>query len=226
MPLQNFRRRSFIGAAFITTAAYTTRRSLNPRTTLICGAASGPVTFFDTKNLASRAEYYPSGGSASNMCEAEIAGELVTSLVRLHSSAVGDEILLIMPYSAQLHILSDICRRIPKMAQVSISTSTVDSMQGVETGLVIFSTVRSNPTRTVEFLNDLRRMNVGMTRARFSLIVVGDSETLSADKEGEWKKYLEYCKDDSLAYTHYILLPGSGKSTESFTRAFSGKPHE
>lgn len=41
--------------------------------------------------------------------------------------------------------------------------------------------VRSNPDNEVGFLKDWRRMNVAVTRARRMLIVVGDSDCVTAD---------------------------------------------
>jgi superfamily I DNA and/or RNA helicase len=37
---------------------------------------------------------------------------------------------------------------------------------------------RSNPQGEIGFLSDIRRMNVGMTRPRPKLLLVGDSSTL------------------------------------------------
>jgi superfamily I DNA and/or RNA helicase len=37
---------------------------------------------------------------------------------------------------------------------------------------------RSKPQGEIGFLSDIRRMNVGMTRARRKLLLVGDSSTL------------------------------------------------
>jgi ATP-dependent RNA/DNA helicase IGHMBP2 len=37
---------------------------------------------------------------------------------------------------------------------------------------------RSNPQGEIGFLSDIRRMNVGMTRARRKLLLMGDSSTL------------------------------------------------
>jgi superfamily I DNA and/or RNA helicase len=37
---------------------------------------------------------------------------------------------------------------------------------------------RSNPQGEIGFLSEIRRMNVGMTRARRNLLLVGDSSTL------------------------------------------------
>ena len=55
---------------------------------------------------------------------------------------------------------------------------TFDSFQGQERGIIAISLTRSNPQGEIGFLSDIRRMNVGMTRARRKLLLVGDSSTL------------------------------------------------
>ena len=60
-----------------------------------------------------------------------------------------------------------------------IEVASIDSFQGREADAVIISMVRSNPTGTVGFLADQRRMNVGITRARCHVAIVADSSTLS-----------------------------------------------
>jgi superfamily I DNA and/or RNA helicase len=60
-----------------------------------------------------------------------------------------------------------------------LSVGTVDSFQGQEERDIIAITLtRSNPQGEIGFLPDIRRMNVGMTRARRKLLLVGDSSTL------------------------------------------------
>jgi superfamily I DNA and/or RNA helicase len=60
-----------------------------------------------------------------------------------------------------------------------VEIGSIDSFQGREKEVVILSLVRSNDTGEVGFLSDTRRLNVGMTRARRLLIVIGDSATIS-----------------------------------------------
>ena len=55
---------------------------------------------------------------------------------------------------------------------------TVDSFQGQERGISAITLTRSNPQGEIGFLPDIHRMNVGMTRARRKLLLVGDSSTL------------------------------------------------
>jgi superfamily I DNA and/or RNA helicase len=62
--------------------------------------------------------------------------------------------------------------------QRRLSVGTVDSFQGQERGIIAITLTRSNPQGEIGFLPDIRRMNVGMTRARRKLLLVGDSSTL------------------------------------------------
>jgi len=54
----------------------------------------------------------------------------------------------------------------------------VDSFQDQERDIIAITLTRSNPQGEIGFLSDIRRMNVGMTRARRKLLLVGDSSTL------------------------------------------------
>lgn len=53
--------------------------------------------------------------------------------------------------------------------------------------------MRSNRQGRVGFLQDWRRLNVAITRARSGLIVVGDSRTLSRDQN--WLAFINWCGD-------------------------------
>ena len=59
-----------------------------------------------------------------------------------------------------------------------LSMGTVDSFQGQERGISVITLTRSNPQGEIGFLSDIRRMKVGMTRARRKLLLVGDSSKL------------------------------------------------
>ena len=59
-----------------------------------------------------------------------------------------------------------------------LSVGTVDSFQDQERDIIAVSPTRSNKHGEIGFLSDIRRMNVGMTRARRKLLIVGDSSTL------------------------------------------------
>ena len=71
---------------------------------------------------------------------------------------------------------------VPRVVVLQVAVSTVDGFQGREKDVIIFSCVRSaaagsrgGTRQAIGFLDDLRRMNVALTRARYSLFVVGSA---------------------------------------------------
>ena len=77
-----------------------------------------------------------------------------------------------------------------KTYPMRLAIKTVDGFQGQERDIIYISLVRSNDTKDIGFLNDIRRMNVALTRARKKLVVIGDSATLSNHKF--YKDFLDY----------------------------------
>lgn len=96
------------------------------------------------------------------------------------------QITVLSPYTKQIQELR---HRLPS----SVTCSTIDSFQGRESDIIIFSTVRCNVEGDVGFLDDPRRLNVMWTRARLALIIVGDRKTLSGNPL--WKRALDACTE-------------------------------
>ena len=81
---------------------------------------------------------------------------------------LGDDILIVAPYNAQV---SDLSARLP-----GLRVGTVDKFQGQEAPVVIYSLTTSSPEdapRGMEFLYSLNRFNVATSRAMSAVIVVG-----------------------------------------------------
>ncbi len=141
-----------------------------------------PVEFIDTAGAGFDEEVEPDGESRLNRQEAALVGRKVQGL--LDSGVVARDIAVIAPYAAQVRLLRE---------QLSISgleIDSVDGFQGREKEAVVISLVRANPQGEIGFLQDVRRMNVAMTRARRKLLVVGDSATLSGHPF--YRRMIEY----------------------------------
>jgi ATP-dependent RNA/DNA helicase IGHMBP2 len=137
-----------------------------------CDLTSTPVDYIDTAGASFDESIEPNGESRFNRQEAELADRKVQAL--LETGLPPGEIAVITPYSAQARLLRELIQ------QRGLEIDSVDGFQGREKEAVIVSLVRSNPDGEVGFLEDIRRMNVALTRARRKLIVIGDSATIAA----------------------------------------------
>ncbi|WP_126973379.1 AAA domain-containing protein [Gynurincola endophyticus] len=120
---------------------------------------------------------YEEDKSGSSTYNPEEARFIIKHLQWLqHEKGYHDEqITIIAPYRAQVKILQELVTEAGKAVKVS----TVDAIQGQESDIVYISLTRSNIDQQIGFLQELRRMNVAMTRAKHLLIMVGDSSTLT-----------------------------------------------
>ena len=134
------------------------------------------ITWLSTSTQANRRESR-SGQSFENNGEADVS---VLLLEKLQAMAVRDRqrpsVGVISGYSAQVERLS--ARIDPenraRWSNLEIEIATVDSFQGRECDVIVYSTVRSNSAGKIGFLRDYRRLNVALSRARELLVVIGD----------------------------------------------------
>lgn len=141
---------------------------------LLSGATvdAPPLLFLDTAGKGFDESREPGTESLRNEGE---AGLVVARAKELLTAGLPPERLaVITPYSAQASLLRELLSAWP-----TLEVDTIDAFQGREKEAVLLSLVRSNGEQQVGFLEDLRRMNVAITRARRHLFVVGDSATLS-----------------------------------------------
>lgn len=160
----------------------------------------GPLCFFDTQGKMPEVQSW--GGSYSNEGEAITVVKMLRKLFEEHLSRIGrnklyegltlrqrkelkyswctpDKVRVITFYAAQVGEIKKQLRTRGFKDQ-NITVCTVDSSQGCEAETVILSFVRSG--RGVGFLNDERRLNVGLTRAKKKCVIVGDVRTIKKGK--------------------------------------------
>jgi superfamily I DNA and/or RNA helicase len=157
-----------------------------------------PVEFIDTSGSGFWEEAIPESRSTANPREANVLLARLTQLLGPYETAVRSDSLgnspvnqhghapltigVIAPYRAQINYLKDAIESNAVLSdlllQRRLSVGTVDSFQGQERDIIAISLTRSNLNGEIGFLSDVRRMNVGMTRAKRKLLLVGDSSTL------------------------------------------------
>lgn len=151
----------------------------------------GPYRFFDVKGTQTSGAR---GHSFINIEELNVALQLYHRLKTDYKSYdFRGKVGIITPYKAQLRELRG--RFQDKYGEgilEDIDFNTTDAFQGREAEIIIFSCVRARATGGIGFLEDIRRMNVGLTRAKSSLFVLGDSRSLL---QGEfWAKLINDAK--------------------------------
>lgn len=134
------------------------------------------------------------GVSKSNEGQAEMVKGIIAMLIQ-KAEATNDhseplKITVLSPYSKQVQVLRGVL-------SPSVPCFTIDSFQGRESDIIIFSTVRCNAAAEIGFVEDERRLNVMWTRAKLALIIVGDRRTM-AGKSGVWQRAIEFCTEATL----------------------------
>ncbi|KAL4805801.1 SEN1 N terminal-domain-containing protein [Aspergillus unguis] len=142
-----------------------------------------PYRFFDVQGLHQSAT---KGHSLINLAELKVAMQLYERLMTdFREYDFSRKIGIITPYKGQLKELKNhFANAYGNSIFNKIDFNTTDAFQGRESEIIIFSCVRAS-NRGIGFLSDIRRMNVGLTRAKSSLWVLGNSQSLI---QGEfWK---------------------------------------
>lgn len=140
------------------------------------------------------------GGTSSYNEEEIMLVNLYVGLLMNAANGVrffGNDIGIVSPYNAQIEKLKETLKH---FVEVEIGTS--EYFQGREKQ-VILSTVKSN-SNNVGFLNNERRLNVCLTRAKSLLIVIGNAETLQKDKM--WKLFIHYCASNNSVWGENFKL--------------------
>ena len=144
-----------------------------------------PIVWFDTSECDFTENTREETMSRVNRQEAELLVEQSRSYIqKISKERVLEENIdfgLISPYKAQVQYIRKLIKQDAffKPLRRLITVHTVDGFQGQERDVILISLVRANEDGKIGFLNDLRRMNVAITRARMKLMILGDASTLT-----------------------------------------------
>lgn len=98
------------------------------------------------------------------------------------SGVVPGQIGVVTPYEGQRSYIVNYMQfngSLKKDLYKEIEVASVDAFQGREKDYIILSCVRSNEHQGIGFLNDPRRLNVALTRAKYGVVILGNPKVLS-----------------------------------------------
>lgn len=161
---------------------------------LLAAPFTTPVTFIDTASLGASAFETQRGTGFVNECEQEIVCEVLRTFAdALRQRGARASVSVLSTYKAQAEAVLQRLERqgflhrtkkLPASASLTFETfGAIDQVQGRESDLVVLSFCRARPGSPSPqyglWLQDLRRLNVAVTRARRALVLVGHRPTLS-----------------------------------------------
>lgn len=155
-----------------------------------------PISWIDTSEMDFKEEFVGESFGRINKEEADLLlRELEAYIRRIGGERILEERIdfgLISPYKAQVQYLRSKIRANGALRPYRslLTVNTVDGFQGQERDVIFISLVRANEDGQIGFLNDLRRMNVAITRARMKLVILGEAKTLS--HHAFYRKLMEY----------------------------------
>ncbi|KAL0965166.1 hypothetical protein UPYG_G00277630 [Umbra pygmaea] len=154
--------------------------------------------------------------SFSNLKEVQLVLILLKLIAETRQVRVG----VITPYNAQKdRIKGEIAKMNRRNFEVDVDT--VDGFQGREMDLIIVSCVRaSHEQGQIGFLGNRQRMNVTITRAKYSLFILGHFRTLRDNKE--WGALInDAAKRDTIISTMATTFEMDAKKIFKLTRSLS-----
>ena len=146
-------------------------------------ATLGPLAFVRVDGQESKTSY----GSFKNDMEITLITDIITSLI--NKGVEGAQIGVISLYKHQSELIASVLK---SKGIERVQAATVDSFQGSEKEVILVSTVRST---TSLFLEDPRRINVALTRAKRHLIILACDGMANGSKL--WRQIQVFCSDAS-----------------------------
>jgi predicted DNA helicase len=135
-------------------------------------APDAPLVFVDTIGIDAPERQRSGSHSRENPREATIVATLMEEL--LAAGIDPSQVAVISPYDDQVDRIEG------RIDADAVEVDTVDGFQGREKEIVLVSLVRSNDEGRIGFLDEPRRFNVALTRARRKAVIIGDASTVTA----------------------------------------------
>ncbi|KAF8709476.1 AAA domain, partial [Rhizoctonia solani] len=207
----------------------------------------GPNSLNTNVFVSCKSEESYGRSSKENIGQTEVVVRIL-KLLRTRRDATDEStpppaltIAILSPYSRQVKLLKGMLDKDSTLSK-NTEVHTIDGFQGREAEIIIFTTVRSNPSGDIGFLEDERRLNVALTRAQLGRIIIGNEDTLGyahSREQGDadtsedmtrkgneiWRRAIKDCKRLCLEYKMNITprstrrprqsipYPGTGPTT-------------
>lgn len=177
-----------------------------------------PYRFFD---ISGKHQKNALTQSLFNRDEARVALELTEKLMQyLPDGEFSGKVGIISPYKEQVNTIKrEFIAKFGRVILNEIDFNTVDGFQGQEKEIIIMSCVRASESGSVGFLSDFRRMNVALTRAKTTLWILGNEDSLRRD--AVWNRLLADATDRkcvSKAYPGFLAQSGNKRKAISNTK--------
>ena len=159
---------------------------------LIPQLSTKPYVIIDTSKESNRYERKIEGAGCDNSLEASIIFDLISEIAENPENDLK-EIGVISAYKSQVKLIKNKLGKLLSKEEINEMVATLDSYQGQERDIILYSFTKSSKDspkkRRIGFLNELRRLNVAMTRCKKMLILIGDMDFLGGclhcDKDDE-----------------------------------------
>lgn len=135
------------------------------------GITSRPYAIYEVSGQDITEDY------SYSICNHEEAKYVMDIIGLIRKECPKQSIGVITPYVAQKRLVNEkLKKRRPSFEMVDVNT--VDGFQGDERDIIIMSFTR---THVSQFLKEFRRLNVAITRPKYSLIILGSPQLSSSD---------------------------------------------
>ncbi len=180
------------------------------RTPLVFVSTSGEPNRFEQK--ATKSDSIP---GYANPLEADIVTDIIKSIKNLGNEVSTDLIGVISAYGKQVQLIRkkiSKCKLDLPEEQIRGMVASLDSFQGQERPLIIYSSTRSTSYKTPEkarvgFMKELRRLNVAFTRCKRQLVIVGDFDYLTTceyEQKDEFGNIIEHGSEKE--YSEFMVM--------------------